>query len=684
MPDLLFRRLFLIAMITAFGLGAAASLISSAQFQPESPSPPGIVVTSGRDLMQHGSRFEVRGMNYYPKDYAWDWFWVNYVTATAQITTELDIAQEMNVNTVRIFLPYNLFIGSTPYLNYLEDFIYQLQKREMLGIITLFDFYPNHSPAPYASSDYLTNTRHIDSVINTIGITNPTVLAWDIKNELDRDYEHYTKTTVVAWANEMIRYTRNIDPNHLITLGFYGAVSTNNGLVYSPSIAAEFVPVVDFLSLHYFLSEKQFASDLLELQSLIGDKPVMLEEFGLHTWVNSPSDSHTEVEQAAYYNALLSLSEAYNVAGYLFWTLNDFSHLFPGIEEAHHCQGLLRNTMNPLDPPCEVTTTVDYSEKPAADTIRHHYADDVIYLDLFDAWVDPLTEKPPAGWSDNMVAGGLMMRGFNMSDTLWSQNPGKVAVAKFVSGSISIAGTAASPLFAGVDVDQHPFIVGEIYSYTVRDAMYGSDAILHVGVQEGSQVTRLLTITPDVSVPYTFTLDLRQSPTAWSGTHSFHIVLELVPVFPGNGYSATYELDWIALRSAVADLSLAHMDLPDSVLMGQPLTFTLTLTNNGPVTATGVTVRDTLPLSVTFNSVTPSQGSCSGTGLLVCNLDALKSHATAVITFTVTPVDVGDIINVANAAGAEFDSRPANNIAEQSTFIQNYKAYLPLIWNTSP
>src|SRR3989337_686536 len=59
-----------------------------------------------------------------------------------------------------------------------------------------------------------------------------------------------------------------------------------------------------------------------------------------------------------------------------------------------------------------------------------------------------------------------------------------------------------------------------------------------------------------------------------------------------------------------ADLALTKTDNPDPAASGGDLLYTLLITNNGPNTATGVTLTDVLPASVTFQSATPSQGSC--------------------------------------------------------------------------
>lgn len=502
---------------------------------------PGIIYPVGPRLGRDGRPFEARGMNFYPKDYGWEHFWMSYTLALTQTTTELDLARDLGVNTVRIFLPYGLFDGSpqsAPYLDYLQDFIGQLQERDMVAIVTLFDQYTSDSPTPYAPGDYPACTQHISAVVGALGPTNPTVMAWDIKNEPDRDYEDYGQDVVQDWLMAMISATRGLDLDHMVTIGFFGAVSN----VYSPAIPAEFAPFVDFVSMHYALPEGSYLGDLQALEALIGDKPVLLEEFGLPTFL-----PHTETGQAAYYNALLALSEAENIAGTLFWTLDDFSYILPGMPESERCMGILRNSLVDI---CEVTTTVDYTEKPAAEVVRRHYAPHIAYLDLFNGWVDPNTDQPPPGWEDNWQEGGALMRDYNPAQLLWSHDPGKVALAKFVTNTVSITGTGMSPVLKDIETDRFPIVAGQVYSYSVRDPDNGTDCTLFVGVQEASQTTRLLTIPHTTALPYTFTVDLRQPPLSWTGTHTFRIALELEPVSPANGYSAAYELDWIALYAA--------------------------------------------------------------------------------------------------------------------------------------
>ena len=58
------------------------------------------------------------------------------------------------------------------------------------------------------------------------------------------------------------------------------------------------------------------------------------------------------------------------------------------------------------------------------------------------------------------------------------------------------------------------------------------------------------------------------------------------------------------------------------MVAGTNLTYTLTVSNNRPDNASGVTLTDTLPAGVNLVSATPSQGNCAGTTTVICNLGA--------------------------------------------------------------
>ena len=85
------------------------------------------------------------------------------------------------------------------------------------------------------------------------------------------------------------------------------------------------------------------------------------------------------------------------------------------------------------------------------------------------------------------------------------------------------------------------------------------------------------------------------------------------PVAHRSGNTSEFSLDTSVTSEPQADLILRLSDAPDPVQVGQALTYTVIVTNNGPTRARDVTVTDVLPTGVTFVSATPSQGSCSGT-----------------------------------------------------------------------
>ena len=138
---------------------------------------------------------------------------------------------------------------------------------------------------------------------------------------------------------------------------------------------------------------------------------------------------------------------------------------------------------------------------------------------------------------------------------------------------------------------------------------------------------------------------------------------------------------------AVADLSIGKTDSPDPVTAGSTLIYTVTVTNSGGATATGVTMTDTLPASVTIDSVTFTQGSCSESGSTVtCNIGSLANGATSTVTIVVTPTVAGTITNTATTTGSTLDPNGANNSATATTTVDAIvqEADLAVVKSDSP
>jgi uncharacterized repeat protein (TIGR01451 family) len=118
-----------------------------------------------------------------------------------------------------------------------------------------------------------------------------------------------------------------------------------------------------------------------------------------------------------------------------------------------------------------------------------------------------------------------------------------------------------------------------------------------------------------------------------------------------------------------ADLALTKTGSPNPVTVGEPLTYILEVTNNGPDNATGVTVTDNLPANVTFVSATPNPGgTCSGAATVTCLMGSLNGGAT--VTIVVTPTSVGELSNTARVDGDQDDpNNPLNNSDTELTTV---------------
>src|SRR6266704_2476283 len=99
----------------------------------------------------------------------------------------------------------------------------------------------------------------------------------------------------------------------------------------------------------------------------------------------------------------------------------------------------------------------------------------------------------------------------------------------------------------------------------------------------------------------------------------------------------------------LADLTLSQSGLPNPVVAGSNLIYTLLVRNLGPSTTTNVVLTDPLPPGAAFVSATNSQGTCAqSNGIVTCNLGTLLSNATATVGITVRPAIDGTITNTAS------------------------------------
>jgi uncharacterized repeat protein (TIGR01451 family) len=120
-----------------------------------------------------------------------------------------------------------------------------------------------------------------------------------------------------------------------------------------------------------------------------------------------------------------------------------------------------------------------------------------------------------------------------------------------------------------------------------------------------------------------------------------------------------------------ADIAVSQVGSPNPVKKGKAETFTITVSNNGPSAASGISLIDTLPANTTFKSVTASQGSCGTPSTTVsCSLGGLANGASATVTLVVAPNAKGTITNKATAhASSPADPSDSNNTASATVTV---------------
>ncbi|PYQ64718.1 MAG: hypothetical protein DMF53_06885 [Acidobacteria bacterium] len=114
-----------------------------------------------------------------------------------------------------------------------------------------------------------------------------------------------------------------------------------------------------------------------------------------------------------------------------------------------------------------------------------------------------------------------------------------------------------------------------------------------------------------------------------------------------------------------ADLGLTKTVDNAAPALGANVTFTITVTNNGPNNATGVVVNDFLPDGLTYVSDDGGGAYVPGTGLWT--VGALANAASATLHIVATVSDTGAIDNVASiAASTPLDPNAANDTAQSN------------------
>ncbi|MEM7285996.1 MAG: hypothetical protein AAF480_06555 [Actinomycetota bacterium] len=246
---------------------------------------------------------QYRGVNYFPADTPYEFFWPGFDPAV--VDGDLARVAALGLDTVRVPIPFEYFFGRWTIADDLEPVVafLDLAQAHGLGVIaTLFDGRNDHS-----TSRWDADVAHVTTVVATLA-RHPALVMWDIKDGPDRDVGIRGTTTqeVHAWVGHIAHAVRAVDGDTPITIGWSSAAA-----------AAAAPPVGDVVSFAHAGTAEELASLLPLLRATAGDRPLQLARFGISSWDGIFPGGHTEAEQAAHHADILQLVDAEGLGGAL-------------------------------------------------------------------------------------------------------------------------------------------------------------------------------------------------------------------------------------------------------------------------------------------------------------------------------------------------------------------------------
>lgn len=200
---------------------------------------------------------------------------------------------------------------------------------------------------------------------------------------------------------------------------------------------------------------------------------------------------------------------------------------------------------------------------------------------------------------------------------------------------------------------------GGSVTYTVY-----SDSACTAKVADGGTVTVTNGTVPD-SNPVTFNT---------AGVYYWQAVYSGDP--RNNGATSPCTSEELVIGTAISpvtgpviDLAVAKVGSPNPDKLPGNITWTIVVTNNGPNTATGVTVSDPIPAGNTFVSVTTTQGSCTAGAILSCSLGTIPAGGTVTITLVTKPSRTGKQVNAVTVVGNQPETNYSNNITTATVTV---------------
>ena len=253
----------------------------------------------------------IKGINYYPQANPWDMFGDAFSTDT--ISKDFKIIKNAGLNSVRLFVQYEDFGKAEVNPEKIEKLKQTLDLAEahnLKVVLTLFDFYGD-----YNVMSWTLNQRHAETIVKAVKNHNA-LLAWDIKNEPNLDFDSRGKDNVIAWLENMIDLVKSIDDSHPVTIGWSNTQS-----------ASILKDKVDFVSFHYYEALEKLDEAIKSMEKEISNKPIVLQEFGISSYSGFWKPFGSSEEDQGNYHKKIQEIIADNDLQFMSWTLYDFTKI---------------------------------------------------------------------------------------------------------------------------------------------------------------------------------------------------------------------------------------------------------------------------------------------------------------------------------------------------------------------
>lgn len=281
--------------------------MQKAAFVADTIKPNPVFKIQGRNILKNNVAYTIKGINYYPKNAAWDTFGDSFNVGI--ISKDFDIIRNAKLNSIRIFIQYEDF-GKAEIkpekMARLKKLLDLAEAKNLDVIITLFDFYSD-----YTLESWTLTQRHAEKIVSVFK-NHKAIIAWDIKNEPNLDFENRDKNNVLSWLDHMITVIKENDPNHLVTIGWSNSTE-----------ATHLAKKVDLVSYHFYNAIADFEKEDSTLEKAVS-KPVVIQEFGIPSYKGIWNlNGENEEDQAQYHKKMQALFKK-NKLAFMSWTLYDF------------------------------------------------------------------------------------------------------------------------------------------------------------------------------------------------------------------------------------------------------------------------------------------------------------------------------------------------------------------------